>query len=260
MLRKKGIKQVGKIEYDVYADGKKIGTASREQTTFEKVLDDAASESRHREASLNLIAESAERLAMQYSSLGSGGYDLAELERDDVRRAKWELKNNNEKIKKNIVSMIFYVAVVLSCFIFGGSETSVLFLIAAVIVRFIVAEVWQRISYPIIFFVSGHIAIRIFETADVGSVWVITGICLSAIDFLFMLVLAAKKYLNIEALEKDLKEKEEILKKAEKREAERKKQKNEYTINGVTYQSNPYVVPPVDTKQIVEDLIDKGMF
>ena len=99
------------------------------------------------------------------------------------------------------------------------------------------------------FFVSGHIAIRIFETVDLGSVWRVTGICLLAIDFLFMLVQAARKYLNIDALEKNLKEKEEILEKAEKREAERKKTKNEYTINGVTYQSNPYVVPPVDNKE-----------
>ena len=248
---------MGKIEYDVYADGKKIGTASREQTTFEKALDDAARESSYREARLNSIASSAERLAKQYSRLsgsGTGGVDYARRERAAVLDIKEKVERNEKNFKRNIIIMLMYAAVGVSCLFFSGSETTGFIFIAAAIVRFIMAEVWQKISYPIIFFVCGYIAIRVFENSDVFSVWVVTAICLMILEFLCLLMqnTLIKRHLEKE-FEKRKRLLEEAEKKAKKLEAEEKKNKKEPAF------TKPYVIS-VDTKKIVEDLVDKGIF
>lgn len=230
---------MGKIEYDVYADGKKTGTASRDQTDFEKALDDAAADLRHREARLNLIEESASRLARLYSSPSSASHGVGAVE--------IEIMDNRARFKKNIAIMLMYATLGIVGLILGVDLIFVLLFVAVMIARFVMAEIWQRVSYPIVYFVGGHVAIRVFENAEVGTVWFILGVCLLALDFLFLLIQSAIIFLNKDKLENELKEKKKIEEDAQKKKKEQ--------IN-----RHEYVVQPVDAKKIVEDLIDKGIF
>lgn len=215
---------MGKIEYDVYADGKKIGTASRDKTELEETVESAAAELRYREARLSSVKKSADRLATQYeklSNIASGKIQKSSSIKEEIDEAK-------ESLNKSVMSIVI-----------------LLFVGVLGIHRFISGPKWVGYLYLA---VIGTCVLNILPI-NYGAIVLLI---LLVIDFICLMVQIIKSKSNIKKLQKKY---EEAVKKESAKKGTSKKKSDK--TNNSNPSANSCVVSNTDVSEVVENLLEQ---